>query len=64
MGYFDAAAFIMEYDDMMEFSFGLWGEYENAENTGLGFKSVNVGKTKISGLEFSLNGQGKINENF
>ena len=26
---------------------------------GLGFKSINVGTTQISGLELSLNGQGK-----
>ncbi|MBT3417250.1 MAG: TonB-dependent receptor [Flavobacteriales bacterium] len=62
MGYFDAAAFIMEYDDMMEFSFGQWESFESSENPGYGFKSVNVGETKISGLEFSLSGQGKLNE--
>ena len=33
------------------------------DQTGLGFKSVNVGKTEISGVEISMNGQGKINEN-
>ena len=60
MGYFDAAAFIMEYDDMMEFSFGLW-EF-NDGSYGVGFKSVNVGETRISGLELSLSGQGKLNE--
>ena len=63
MGFFDAAAFIMEYDDMMEFSFGQWEVYESPDNIGVGFKSVNVGKTRISGLEFSLNGQGRLNEN-
>ena len=30
---------------------------------GIGFKSVNVGRTQISGIEFSVNGQGKINNN-
>ncbi len=30
---------------------------------GLGFKSVNVGKTQISGIEVSINGQGKLSEN-
>ena len=60
MGYFDAAAFIMEYDDMMEFSFGLW-EF-NDGSYGVGFKSINVGETRISGLELSLSGQGKLNE--
>ncbi len=57
MGYLDVAAFLMRYDDMMEFTFGYWG------NNGFGFKSVNVGKTQISGVEFSVSGQGKINNN-
>jgi iron complex outermembrane receptor protein len=58
MGYIDVAVFIQQYDDMMEFSFGQWGE----QNTN-GFKSVNVGATQISGLELSISGQGKINSN-
>ena len=57
MGYIDIAMFIQQYDDMMEFSFGQWGTGANA----LGFKSVNVGSTQISGLELSISGQGKIN---
>jgi len=68
MGYLDVAAFLMQYDDMMEFTFGKWAENQpdpnDPNNTlnfyGLGFKSVNVGKTQISGIEFSLSGQGKI----
>lgn len=65
--FFDIAAFVMRYDDMMEFTFGQWGEPEFDENGstsnffGLGFKSVNVGKTQISGIELSISGQGKIN---
>ena len=64
----DIAAFKMRYDDMMEFTFGQWGEPEFDENGnvsnffGLGFKSVNVGKTEISGIELSITGEGKINE--
>lgn len=54
-GYIDVAAFVMQYDDMMEFTFGNWGE------KGLGFKSVNVGNTQISGLEISITGEGEIN---
>ena len=65
----------MQYDDMMEFTFGRWAEREfeideNGDPTdvstnyyGLGFKSVNVGKTQINGFEISLSGQGKINKN-
>ena len=69
MGYLDAAAFLMEYDDMMEFNFGSWGEIVNytvdpISNEllveGVGFKSLNVGKTRVSGIEFSLTGHGDI----
>ncbi len=63
MGYIDAAVFLMRYDDMMEFSFGQWENFISNEEPGMGFKSVNVGKTEISGIEISMNGQGKINEN-
>ena len=59
MGFVDIAGFLMEYDDMMEFSFGFWGAPTDQAG-GLGFKSINVGKTRISGLEISINGTGKI----
>ena len=61
MGYIDVAAFIQQYDDMMEFSFGQWGQKGNLG--GLGFKSINVGATQISGIELSISGQGEINPN-
>ena len=68
MGYLDAAVFIMEYNDMMEFNFGNWGDTitisqdTNGNNvySGIGFKSVNVGKTRVSGMEFSFTGHGEI----
>jgi iron complex outermembrane receptor protein len=64
MGYLDIAGFLMQYDDMMEFSFGRWGENKGLENLfGHGFKSINVGKTQISGVELSVSGQGKITNN-
>ena len=64
MGYIDVAAFVQQYDDMMEFSFGQWAVSQGETNFyGLGFKSVNVGETRISGLELSISGQGKINPN-
>jgi outer membrane receptor protein involved in Fe transport len=64
IGYIDVAAFVQQYDDMMEFSFGQWAVSQGEANFyGLGFKSVNVGETRISGLEISISGQGKINPN-
>ena len=65
LGYLDIAGFKMQYDDMMEFTFGRFGEDNGFENfLGYGFKSVNVGKTQISGIELSIAGQGKISPNF
>ena len=71
MGYIDIAAFIQRYNNMMEFSFGPWANNQPDPNNpfgslnyfGLGFKSVNVGATQISGIELSVSGQGKINPN-
>ena len=61
LGYIDIAGFIMQYDDMMEFTFGRFGEDNGFENfLGYGFKSVNVGKTQISGVELSVLGSGNI----
>lgn len=63
-GFIDIAAFQMLYNDMMEFSFGPWGEEPSASNLfGLGFKSINIGKTRIRGIETTLAGQGKLNRN-
>ena len=61
MGYIDLAAFIQQYNDMMEFSYGQWGSASSNEVGGIGFKSINVGTTRITGAELSLSGQGKIN---
>ena len=57
-GFIDVAAFVMKYNDMMEFTFGQWGDPITMPLYGLGFKSVNIGETQISGLELSMNGQG------
>ena len=71
MGYVDVAGFLMQYDDMMEFTFGKFAEDQPDPNNpggslnfyGLGFKSVNVGETQISGVELSITGQGNISHN-
>ena len=61
-GYLDIAGFIMEYENMMEFSFGQW-QQTSANNLGIGFKSINIGDTRISGIEFSLSAGGKVGKN-
>jgi len=59
-GMLDGSVFITEFSDMMEFSFGAWGNPVTDPLFGLGFKSVNIGNTRIRGFEFSIAGDGKI----
>jgi iron complex outermembrane receptor protein len=61
-GYADLALFIMEYQDMMEFTFSQWDDQEEGVIPGLGFKSINIGETRISGTEFTIVGTGKIRD--
>lgn len=60
-GYVDLAGFWTEYQDMMEFVFGIYLPDSNAIPTldDLGFKSVNIGAAKITGIDFMINGTGK-----
>jgi outer membrane cobalamin receptor len=69
-GFVDVAGFWTEYNNMMEFTFGLWVPdtikpsyfYGNAGRyfDFVGFKSINVGNTRITGTEISTALQGKI----
>ena len=61
---FDLAYFLMKYENMMEFSFAQWGtEYDIEHAYGLGFKTVNIGKTQIDGIETELNISYNFNDN-
>lgn len=60
VGFADLALFIMEYEDMMEFTFSQWSGHSEGVIPGLGFKSINIGDTRISGTEFTIAGSGKI----
>ncbi|MCW3105089.1 MAG: hypothetical protein JWO09_3529 [Bacteroidetes bacterium] len=63
-GFIDLAVFQTEYHNMMEFTFGQYGPvvppYNTPQALGLGFKSQNIGNTRITGAEVSIMGQGKI----
>lgn len=48
-GFVDLSAFIMKYQDMMEFSF-----------VGSAFQAINIGDTSIKGLEATIAGKGNI----
>lgn len=56
--------FIMKFQNMTELGFGIWGgeTNETLNPLGIGFKAINVGETKITGLEFNTRGYGKIGQ--
>ncbi len=65
-GYLDVAGFLTEYKNMIEFVFGPWdsvyidlngGSYQLH---GFGFRSFNIGDTRIKGVDISLSGSGEI----
>ena len=68
-GYVDGAVFLTEYTNMMEFSFGFYAPdslsppYQLAEFFSYtGFKSINVGKARVSGFDLSMAGSGNIGQ--
>jgi iron complex outermembrane receptor protein len=50
---FDVAIFQMKFENMMEFTFGQWGPIE-PPTFGIGFKTLNTGKTSVQGMESNL----------
>lgn len=60
-GLFDVAGFIQEYDNMIEFTFNQIDIINfSTGDISLGFTGMNVDASRISGVETSLMGQGKI----
>jgi outer membrane cobalamin receptor len=59
-GYADFSIYWMEYHNMMEFTFGQWGNSSIDPLFGLGFKSVNIGSTRTRGVDFSIMGEGYL----
>ncbi|MBK9733320.1 MAG: TonB-dependent receptor [Chitinophagaceae bacterium] len=63
LGYLDLAGFMQRYYNLIEFKFGYYhpnpvmGEYDLNY---LGFESVNIENARITGLEFSMVGQGSF----
>jgi outer membrane receptor for ferrienterochelin and colicins len=54
----DAAVFQMTFENMMEFTFGLW-EFNSITDFKTGFKTLNTGRTKVTGTELNLSFQQK-----
>ncbi|PLX01912.1 MAG: hypothetical protein C0595_12885 [Marinilabiliales bacterium] len=61
-GYLDVAVFYQEYQNTVEYLFGFWDSTYTFAFAG--FKFVNTGKSRITGIDVSLNAQAKINANF
>jgi len=62
MGFVDLAAFWTEYENMIEYTFGVYPPNPDDIPTfdDVGFKALNIGTAKITGAEFSLNGTGRL----
>lgn len=58
MGYADIAGFYQEYDNFIEFNFTV------IPGVGPGFISLNTGKARVAGIDFSLMGGGKFGKNW
>lgn len=54
-GYLDIAGFLQEYNNTVEYLFGWWkpGSFP-------GFKFLNTGRSRVTGIDISLTGVGKI----
>ena len=58
-GYFDFAGFVMTYDDMIEYNASFWGNF-SPPLFGFGFIPINIGETRISGLEYAIALEGTV----
>lgn len=59
-GYFDVALFYQEYNNTIEYLFGFWDSTYTFAIAG--FKFVNTGRSKVTGIDISVNGQVKISD--
>ncbi|MCX6252708.1 MAG: TonB-dependent receptor [Bacteroidetes bacterium] len=63
VGIADLAIFQEEYDNYIEFNYGVWGRSPDfAKNSG--FKFFNTGPTRIRGVEAAITGEGEVARNF
>ncbi|HJN06203.1 MAG TPA: TonB-dependent receptor [Bacteroidales bacterium] len=61
-GYLDIALFYQEYNNTIEYLFGFWDSTYSFAIAG--FKFVNTGRSKVTGIDISLTGQLKISDDF
>ncbi len=61
-GFFDVAGFYQEYDNTIEYLFGFWDSTYTFALAG--FKFVNTGKSRITGVDISMTGQAKFSKHY
>ncbi len=62
-GYFDVAGFYTRYQNMMEYTFGIYKPTNRRFPKfpdDCGFKSINIGNAEITGVDITLAGEGKL----
>ncbi len=62
----DIATFVQHYENTIEYLFGFWDPSPDfaAGDQLAGFKFLNTGRSKISGLDITLNGMAKMGKHF
>jgi outer membrane receptor protein involved in Fe transport len=61
-GFLDVAGFWQEYQNTIEYMFGVWNPITSVETMGssAGFKFLNTGESRVLGLDMSFSGMAKI----
>jgi iron complex outermembrane receptor protein len=59
--YFDAAFFWQEYQNTIEYMFGIW-DVANAPGSFAGFKFLNTGRSRVVGLDVSFAGKSNLSK--
>lgn len=57
-GYFDVAGFWQEYQNTIEYMFGIWDI--SSETSFAGFKFLNTGRSRVLGIDISFSGKAKL----
>jgi iron complex outermembrane receptor protein len=64
-GYLDVAGFWQEYQNTIEYMFGIWHEITSIETLGssAGFMFLNTGESRVVGIDASFTGMAKLGKN-
>ena len=63
IGLADIAGFYENYDNYVEFNFGVWGKNQAYPQKNIGFKFYNTGPARIYGIDAMIGGEGEVINN-